>query len=193
MNRIRHAASNVPHARHALLAACSLVALAVLGAGIAQHEVTGTVEATVGGEERIWYTMQPDDESIAASATWSSMMHITMFNLRASGEPGFAVPHALTIDMTTFSSVDACPCRIPSATVTLWTDGGIMEKVYKGDATEVVVTRLEPLGDDVYELEGTIEATLLFHENIMNEPDPDRTLDFSGTFLVERLPFRSIE
>lgn len=193
MNRTRHATNNVPTFRHGSLTSFLLILLLVLGVGSAQHEVTGTIEATVGDEERVWYTMQPDDETADASATWSSMMHITTVNLRASDEPGFASPHAITIDMTAFTSIEACPCRMPTATVTLWTDGGFLKSVYKDDAAEVVVTRFDPLGDDVYEMEGTVEATLLFHENITREPETDRTLDLSGTFLVERLPFRSIE
>lgn len=168
-----------------------LFLLLILATAPAQSTPTGTVEATVDGASRTLSTMLFEGESSGLpTATWQDVMGMfAMVSIRAHPEEHYTTEGTLSIEFTDLTGVPSdCPCTYADATVMLWTTSAILEDVYMDDAAEVVVTSLEPLGDDVYALRGTFAADPVLYPSIPSGPDPDERITIEGTFEIDRLP-----
>lgn len=170
-----------------------LLALVVFGSAAAQNTVTGTVDAVVNGEARTWYTMLLEAESTGQpTATWSDDM-FTNFSIQAHPEKRFSVEGALSIEFMTFKFPEACPCTFPDATVTIWATSSMFNNFYEDSYATLTLTSIEPLGNDVFAIEGSFSANLVFWASLGSEPDPNNTLEVEGTFAIEHMPRESLE
>lgn len=167
-----------------------VLALAVVGTAFGQARVTGSVSATLGGEERTWNTLAlPTDEGTQGTATWSSIMGTVLtVSIQAHAEPRYAIEHAISIEVTTSGTMPpACPCTFHDATLTYWSTGSMFRDVYSDDAASVVIDAFEPNGDGTYRVAGSFVGTLAYHASVQAEPDTSRTLPIEGRFEVDAL------
>lgn len=164
-----------------------LLALVFLGSAAAQTEATGTVNAVVDGESRTWYTLLFQvDGGQQPTATFSDDFGAN-FSIQAHPEKRFSVTGTLSLEFWAFEFPSDCPCVFPEATVMLWTTSSMFENVYQDDEATVTLTSIEPLGEDVFSIEGSFNAKLVFQASIYAEPDPSDTLELEGTFVIQRM------
>lgn len=192
-----HRRSFIPHSVGHRLATVLLAVLLLgfsLGSAVAQNEVTGTVRATLDGTEREWVTLMLEgEETDMPSAAWHEMMGmITTIAIQAHPEPRFAIADTLTLEVVTFEFPSDCPCTYQDASVMYWTTDSLLEDLYTADAATVVITSMEPLGDDAYALEGTVDATLSFMPTVHEGPDASDTIAIAGTFSIDRMPRNTV-
>ncbi len=165
-----------------------MLTLVLLGSAAAQNQVTGTVEAVVDDESRTWYTMLFEaEESGQPTATWSDDM-FTTFSIQAHPEKRYSVEGALSIEFMSFQFPEACPCAFTDASVIIWTSSSMFKNIYYDDEATVTLTSIEPIGDDVFAIQGSFSATLVFQAAMGEEPDADDTIEIMGTFAIDTMP-----
>ena len=154
-------------------------------------EVTGTIQATLGGEERSWNTRgfeTPD--GYQATSSWSLISDIAAsLALQGYTDDSFQVEEILSVEFASLGGFpNDCPCTFAHAEVGYWTTSSMFGDVYLTDEGEVTLTSVEQLGEDTYRIEGTFRGTLTFEEDVVDDiSDPDNTLEVEGSFVIERL------
>ena len=165
--------------------------LASLPAALAQGlEVSGTIEATLGGEARSWNTFGAETiEDYHPTASWSLFMD-SFATLTIQGHIGsiFSVENALNLELSSFSGFpEDCPCTFTDASIMYWTTPDMFDGVYSTEEGQVTLTKVEPLGEDVYHLEGTFRGTLSQLDLMTDKADPEDSFEVDGSFVIERL------
>ncbi len=171
----------------------------VFSAASAQETATviGTIDATLDGEAMTWYQIEiTTPEGTASASTWSNIA-MTLHNISLQGfvEPSYALDGALAISVSLMDGLpEGCPCTYADfeASVLYLSSGSMFSDLYtsdeEGGAVTVVIDVFEPIGDGVYRVEGSFEATLVYVESMTAGADPDDSIEIVGDFVVERLP-----
>ena len=154
-------------------------------------EVTGTIQATLGGEERSWNTLgfeTPD--GYQATSSWLLILD-NVASLTLQGHPGdsWQVEETLSVEFYSLGGFPSdCPCTFTDAEIRYWTTSSMFKGAYLTDEGEVTLTSVEQLDEDNYRIEGTFRGTLTFEEDVVDDiSDPDNTLEVEGSFVIERL------
>ncbi len=164
---------------------------ASLPAALAQGlEVSGTIQATLGGEARSWNTFGTETvEDYHPTASWSLFMD-SFATLSIQGHIGsmFSVENALALELSSFSGFPQdCPCTFTDASFMYWTTPDMFSGVYSTEAGQVTLTKVEPLGGDAYRLEGTFRGTLSQLDLMTDTTNPEDSFEVDGSFVIERL------
>lgn len=170
----------------------TIITIAVFSCALAQ-EVTGTVTAFVDGAEepRVWYTLGYEtDEGYDATANWSLIMEsLAAISVQAHPEQRYSRENAMSFEWSSFGGFPTdCPCTFEEVSFTYWTLPTFMDEYFATEEGTVVIETVGEVEENVYRIEGTFEATMLFQESVMSPPDPERTMTLQGTFAIERLP-----
>ena len=162
-----------------------LLAASLLAGAAAQSEVSGTIQGTLGGEERTWYTIrQETPEKTANTAEWSVMpADIYAISIQGHREERFAVEGTLNLEFTFFGLPEECPCTPGDAHI-IYFATSISQDLYEAEDPEVTLRELEVVDDETLRLAGEFRATLYYRADMMSELDLDESLEVEGTFEV---------
>jgi hypothetical protein len=178
--------------RQAAVVTALLFALAVSATALAQSaRVIGTLQGTLGGEQRTWYALDFDGSGPTdATATYSDFgFGMVGISIVANPEQRFMVEGAISIDLMAMSGMD-CPCVFDDADVGYWSGRSMFSELYVSDEpgwVRVTVTRWERVSEGVFTLEGEVEAELVFLEGLGSEPDGGRTLRLEAVFTIDEV------
>jgi hypothetical protein len=181
-----------------LRTAALILLLCCVMTAAAQFAVIGTATGSLDGEARTWYVLgyEGEDGTDATASLKALVMgpvsHHTL-DIQAHAEERYVVAGTLTLTGTTFGGLDACPCALDESEVLYFPSSSMFEGVYQSIESEVVVESMEVIGDGVASVHGTFSAVLGFVENVMSGagPDPDRTVEVSGEFAIDRMPYEA--
>ncbi len=172
----------------------SLALIALVGVAVAQKplETSGTIHATLGGEERVWHTVITEGPGVRVNtADWSFFdMGSQFYAFGLAGYPGTAV----TIDdvQTTegrfeltfmfFGDLPAdCPCTV-EASIAYYTSDSITKNKYVNEEVPVTLTEFRPVDETTFAMAGDFAGTLAFEKDSLSDPNLEDTLDVSGSF-----------
>ena len=168
-----------------------ILLLISLSAALAQGlEVSGTIEATFGGEALSWNTFGAETANdYQPTASWSLFMD-SFATLSIQGHIGsmFSVENALALELSSFSGFPSdCPCTFTDASFMYWTTPDMFDGVYSTKEGQVTLTKVEPLDGDAYRVEGTFRGTLSQLDLMTDTTDPEDSFEIDGSFVIERL------
>lgn len=174
---------------------CLLCLLSLFGLGFAQQplETSGTITATLGGEERVWHTVVTKAPDVRVNtANWmlieNSMMSLHTFML--SAYPGEGVTLAdvqvnegmLELTVNFFGELpEACPCTVDGV-ITYATSDELVDKQYVNEEVTFTLSELRRIDESSFAVKGSFDTSLMYREDYMEAPDPSNTLDISGSF-----------
>lgn len=153
----------------------------------AAQEVTGTIAATLNGEERTWFITetpqmsQSDWKDFGYQASVSLLGHSTDNTVTSSHQ-------ALMVKFEYWGSDGAYTISAPEV---VYLSQGMM-KAHVGrqeDGVQINITSAEVNGDRL-KIEGTISGDLIFTEVMMRKKDPNDVLSVEGSFSADLGPVR---
>lgn len=160
----------------------------------AQSVTVGTITATLGEETRTWYVLESDGDSALDSSAKlltrpAGFSSITTLHIQGYAEERVAVEGVLSIDVVLSEGLDDCPCSIDNSEVVYFTTSNMLRDVYRSLESELVIDSFVMIGEGSASARGTFSALLGFVERptTAEEPDPERTLQVSGEFVIERV------
>lgn len=173
-----------------------VVTLAVLGVTSAQVTivVTGTLQGTLDGESRTWYSLATETGGSLSSQTRlnemgfagfeSYLLEITWFadqNLASVGK--------LTILGSLSSSLDECPCDVDRLDIRYFLTPDPLVEYYSVLEAQMIVDAFTVGDDGNLSASGSLDATLGYVEGplVSLEPDPDTTVRITGAFGIDRM------
>jgi hypothetical protein len=194
-------ARSVRRVVHRMLLAAGLLTALTLPALAQDATVLGTIEGTVDGEPRSWVQIEvPGQDGPQPLSSWAnSFMTVHDVTIQGFAEPRFLLQDALSISVVDSSGLPTdCPCTYDetAASVLYLSSGSMTEDLHMSDdggSVRLTFDVFEPIGEGVYRVEGSFEATLPFRESPLASPDLERAIEVAGTFTVDRLPELSIE
>ena len=171
----------------------ALIVLAQLAIAQQPLETSGTIDATLGGQERVWHMVITEAPGVRVNtANWSFFDYSTVkfHTITLTGYPGAAV----TLDDVqtyegrlelTFMFSDGlpsdCPCAV-EASITYSASDSISKDKYLAEEAPVTLTTFRSLDERTFAMAGDFTATLAFQKDSLSDPDPDNTLDIGGRF-----------
>jgi len=174
----------------------ALAVLAVIATATAQLQivVTGTLEGQLDGEERNWYSLARESNGELTGATRLSDMGFAGFEtyiLEATWFPEqtYASVGKLTLMGSFMSGLDECPCELDQILIKYFLTPDPLVEYYESLEAQVVIDSFTVGGDGKVSATGSIIATLGYVAGPMVsiEPDPNRTVQLNGTFVIDRL------
>jgi len=168
-----------------------LLALLALTPALAQDAtVTGTIDATVGGEPLRWTTLTfeagGEVTNTAEIEDYGGFAHVT---LQGHVEPRYLLRQALVLSVDLFSGLGACPCTGTEPELFYFVEGSMFANGHKAEDGTFVVETAVPLEDGRWHLTGSFAFDAPFFADLLfGEPDLDRVLRIEGTFDVEAAP-----
>ena len=170
--------------------------LAALGVAFAQVTivVTGTLEGTLNGDTRTWYSLATEmggslssDTSLADigfAGFESYLLEITWFP-----EQSLASVGKLTIMGSLSSSLDACPCEVDQLDMKYFLTPDPLVEYFSVLEAQLVIDAFTVSGEGDVSASGSLDATLGYVAGplVSLDPDPGRTVRLSGTFVIDRM------
>jgi hypothetical protein len=150
----------------------------------------GSIQATLGGEDRTWIALFMDrDSGPEATSTYQSRAigGLTSHSLSLGGHVGRSpsVDGSIRITVMTTDALDACPCTFEnSETIEYWVD--FPDDRYEANTANVTVDRFVSTADGTFEAAGSFSG-VLGRPADMADADPSDTLSIEGTFEVARI------
>ena len=179
---------------HRCLAA--LATLAVLSVASAQVTitVTGTLEGTLDGDSRTWYSLATEIGGSLRSETSLDEMGFAGFEsylLRVSwfADQSLAGEGKLTVLGSISSSLEECPCEVDQLDIRYFLTPDPLVEYYAVLEARMVVEDFTVDEDGNLRASGNLDATLGYVAGPMVslEPDPARTVRLNGIFDIDRL------
>lgn len=172
----------------------SVVVAALLGTAAAQFEVSGTVEGTVDGDARTWYTLEYASDQGADGTAWlrnlgNDMFTMMMVEIQAHDEPRYKTEGTLSLGGSLTQAFGDCPCTLSEVQILYFSSSSMFTDVYQSIQAEMIVESAQPADDGTIHLTGTFSARLGLVEDAMQgtEPDPERAIDVAGSFDLGRV------
>lgn len=167
--------------------------VALLGAAAAQATQVGQLEVTVDGETRTLYAYELMHEGeLATTTTFTvrTMAGSPFANLYAQfhADDSFQTAGAFSFDASFSGTLAACPCAALFADAYYWTTSALYSDFYQAIEWEVTLVSAADNGDGSYSLEGEFTALMGYVDDAADNdtPDPSRTLQVSGAFVITR-------
>lgn len=168
--------------------------LAWLGVAVAQFEVTGTIEGTIDGENRTWYTLEYASEEGLDGTAWlnnygNDVFTMMFLEVQAHDEPRYKTQGTLTLGGSLTQDLADCPCVLGEPDIMYFTSTSMFADVFTTIDAELIIESAEAADDGTIRLVGTFTALLGFVENALQgtDPDPESTILVEGSFDLERV------
>ncbi|CAN5802449.1 hypothetical protein BH23DEI1_BH23DEI1_13030 [soil metagenome] len=170
------------------------VVAVVLSFAAAQQEtiVTGALSGSIDGDAFALGTYEGAVEGTRiATAYWNEYLAgspaVTIIGQSRSSLFSMT-PGAIMLDFTLSVPFLSCPCEAVEASLFYSPDGGFGTNVYVDiDVVTARVAEAVEVEPGVFRIVGTFRGTLGLKASMMTPPDPERTVDVVGEFVVERL------
>lgn len=147
------------------------------------QDVTGSITATLTGEERVWFITAMKDKS---SSHWSEMGPLTNVNIwgHATDDSIMGSKDALIIQFSLMNGE-----VFPDTLSVMFSDSSVPGNYYASDAdmTGLNLSRIKD-NDGQLTLNGAFSATMAYAESYGAPPDRENTRHVQGTFEVTLYP-----
>jgi len=170
------------------------VFVALIGAAVAQQplETSGVINATLGGEQRVWHSVITKGPGVRVNtADWSHFaMGRGFYTFGLSGYPGTDVTlddvqtmeGRLELSIMFFGDLPTdCPCTV-DASITYHSRDSITKDMYVNDKVPVTLTDFRVVDETTFAMAGNFAGTLAFEKDALSDPDPTNTLEIDGSF-----------
>lgn len=154
-------------------------------------ETGGSIDATLGGEDRSWNVLHGETERGPASTSiyrtqeaLGSTVHMLHLDGHAGARPG--TRDMISLSIHSMEPLDDCPCTLEHQTIEYFVS---FSEVYRARGAEIVLERFEPAGDGWYEAAGRFSGTLALAEE-SDEGQGGEPMPIEGAFDIERVQFR---
>lgn len=153
-------------------------------------ETVGSIDATLGGEDRSWNVLRGETERGPASTSiyqtrdaFGSAVHMLTLNAHTGTRP--TTRDMISLSINTTEALETCPCTLGNQTIEYFVS---FSEVYRANA-EIVLERFEPAGDGWYEAAGRFSGTLAPAEE-SGGAQGGEPMPIEGTFDIERVQVR---
>lgn len=154
-------------------------------------ETVGSIDATLGGEDRSWNVLRGETERGPASTSiyqtrdaFGSAVHMLTLNAHTGTRP--TTRDMISLSINTTEALETCPCTLGNQTIEYFVS---FSEVYRSRDAEIVLERFELAGDGWYHAAGRFSGTLAPAEESAGaqggEPMP-----IEGSFDIERVQVR---
>lgn len=151
-------------------------------------ETGGSINATLGGEDRSWNVLHGETERGPASTSiyrtkeaLGSTVHMLNLDGHAGARPG--TRDMISLSINSMEPLDDCPCTLEHQTIEYFVS---LSEVYRARGAEIVIERFESAGDGWYEAAGRFSGTLaLAEENDGGQGGEPMAIE--GTFDIEHV------
>ena len=168
--------------------------IAVLATASAQFEVTGTIEGSLDGETRNWYTLEYQSEGADDGTAWlrnlgNEMFTMMLVEIQAHDEPRYKIEGTITLGGSLTQPFEECPCTLTEVEILYFPSSSMFSNVYQSIEAEMIVDSIETADDGSIHLSGTFSAVLGLVEDVMQgtDPDPERSITVAGEFDIARV------
>lgn len=151
-------------------------------------ETAGSINATLGGEDRSWNVLRGETERGPASTSiyrtqeaLGSTVHMLHLDGHAGARPG--TRDMISLSIHSMEPLDDCPCTLEHQTIEYFVS---LSEVYRARGAEIVLERFEPAGDGWYEAAGRFSGTLTPAEE-SDAGQGREPMPIEGAFDIERV------
>ncbi len=175
-----------------VLIASVFVVLAGSAAAQEPLETSGVINATLGGEQRVWHSVITKGPGVRVNtADWSHFDYGSEFyTFGISAYPGTDVTlddvqtmeGRLELTFTVFGDLPTdCPCTV-DASITYHSRDSITKDTYVNDEVPVTLTEFRPVDETRFAIAGNFEGTLAYVMDALADPNPANALEIAGSF-----------
>jgi hypothetical protein len=178
---------------HRIVTVATLLLALLVGAALAQAEVSGTATGTIDGEAAAWSTYTQERQGqMVNTASWIEPMPgtgIRSYTILAQTEPVlFGVSEgAIMISIETLGEIGPCPCAFADAELVFFTEKTFSSNFYVTNDATVTFDVLEELDGDTFRVTGSFAGEPAFRADFMTPEDREDTVMIEGTFEIERM------